>query len=304
MRSRKGRPWSVWEPCCSASGFHERRRLPPHTARYAHPGVPGRHAGLNERAGGPVQAAGRRGAGSCYAIGCRPGTAQECPGAAQVFRDRERAMNEALVAAQQLRTDARAQAEREAETSFGRPRGRRCGICPPASRTSGGARAVRIRPRQFAAYIAEFRALLERQLAEIDGSRGPLANHRTDADGTGPSGRNDRGSPPTSLRRRPARSRLRTPPLRRGRDHPRHRAGWAGRGDRGGDRDPLRRDPRLSAVHRREHAGQLLLSLPPLRGVRPAAGHLPGARHARAGRRRWSSPTPAAACTRSGPPAT
>ena len=31
------------------------------------------------------------------------------------FRDRERAMNEALVAAQQLRVDSRAQAEREAE---------------------------------------------------------------------------------------------------------------------------------------------------------------------------------------------
>jgi len=88
----------------------------------------------------------------------------------RAFRDRERAMNEALVVAQQLRTDSKAQAEKEAETIIREARGQAMLVVSAAQQDE---QAVRERhesaQRQFAAYIANFRALLERQLAEIDG---------------------------------------------------------------------------------------------------------------------------------------
>jgi cell division initiation protein len=73
------------------------------------------------------------------------------------FRQREHAMNEALVAAQQLRADTRTAAEREAQVII----------------REAEAEADRIRERaagaerQYQAYLAGFRALLERQLAEL-----------------------------------------------------------------------------------------------------------------------------------------
>lgn len=86
------------------------------------------------------------------------------------FRDRERAMNEALVAAQQLRVDSRAQAEREAELVVREARAEAERILERAhqeealvrERAAGAA-------RQFTAYVASFRALLERHLGEVDG---------------------------------------------------------------------------------------------------------------------------------------
>jgi len=88
----------------------------------------------------------------------------------RAFRDRERAMNDALVVAQQLRTDSKAQAEKEAETIIREAKGQAMLVVSAAQQDE---QAVRERhesaQRQFAAYIANFRALLERQLAEIDG---------------------------------------------------------------------------------------------------------------------------------------
>ena len=83
----------------------------------------------------------------------------------RAFRDRERAMNEALVAAQQLRVDSKAQAEREAELLLREARGEAERIIARAredeavvrGRADGAA-------RQFAAYMASFRTQLERQL--------------------------------------------------------------------------------------------------------------------------------------------
>jgi DivIVA domain-containing protein len=75
----------------------------------------------------------------------------------RVFRERERAMNEALVAAQELRQETRASAEREAQAIV--------------REAEVEASAVRGRmaetERQFQQYIGGFRALLERQLAEL-----------------------------------------------------------------------------------------------------------------------------------------
>jgi DivIVA domain-containing protein len=86
------------------------------------------------------------------------------------FRDRERAMNDALVAAQQLRVDSRAQAEREAELILREAKAEAERILERAHQEEA---VVRERAagaaRQFAAYVASFRALLERHLGEVDG---------------------------------------------------------------------------------------------------------------------------------------
>ena len=87
----------------------------------------------------------------------------------RAFRERERAMNDALIAAQQLRADAKQAAEREAEAVIreARAEGERI-----VDRARMDERQVRERAetaaRQFTAYVAAFRALLERQIAELD----------------------------------------------------------------------------------------------------------------------------------------
>jgi DivIVA domain-containing protein len=86
------------------------------------------------------------------------------------FRDRERAMNEALVAAQQLRVDSRAQAEREAELVLREAKMEAERILERARQEEA---VVRERAdgaaRQFTAYVSAFRTLLERHLGEVDG---------------------------------------------------------------------------------------------------------------------------------------
>ncbi|HEX3236082.1 MAG TPA: DivIVA domain-containing protein [Gemmatimonadales bacterium] len=88
----------------------------------------------------------------------------------RVYRDRERAMNEALVAAQQLRAETRDQAEREAEQVL---RDARAEAERVVARARLDEQMVRERSdsavRQFTAYVASFRALLERHLGEVDG---------------------------------------------------------------------------------------------------------------------------------------
>ncbi len=88
----------------------------------------------------------------------------------RAFRERERAMNEALLAAQQLRVAAQEQADREAESIVREARADALRLLGTAQDEE---RQVRERhellQRQFAAYLANFRALLERQLGEIDG---------------------------------------------------------------------------------------------------------------------------------------
>jgi cell division initiation protein len=88
----------------------------------------------------------------------------------RAYRDRERAMNEALVAAQQLRVDSREQAEREAELVLREARTEAERILERARQEEA---LVRERAdgvaRQFTAYVASFRTLLERHLGEVDG---------------------------------------------------------------------------------------------------------------------------------------
>jgi len=88
----------------------------------------------------------------------------------RAFRDRERAMNEALLAAQQLRVDAEHQATRDAELIL---REAKTEALRQLNEAQGDERLLRERTdagkRQFAAFLANFRALLERQLGEVEG---------------------------------------------------------------------------------------------------------------------------------------
>jgi DivIVA domain-containing protein len=88
----------------------------------------------------------------------------------RAFRDRERAMNDALLAAQQLRIDAERQAHKDAELIL---REARTEALRQVNEAQGDERQLRERTddgkRQFAAFLANFRALLERQLGEVDG---------------------------------------------------------------------------------------------------------------------------------------
>lgn len=87
----------------------------------------------------------------------------------KVFRERERAMNEALVAAQQLREDSRQQAERESELTLKEAKAEAQRIVEHARQDEVSVRArADSAARQFAAYLAGFRGLLQRQLAELD----------------------------------------------------------------------------------------------------------------------------------------
>jgi DivIVA domain-containing protein len=87
----------------------------------------------------------------------------------RAYRERERAMNEALVAAQQLRADSREQAEREAELVLKDARAEAHRLVEQARQEEISVRQRgETAARQFTAYLAGFRALLQRQLAELD----------------------------------------------------------------------------------------------------------------------------------------
>lgn len=94
----------------------------------------------------------------------------------RVFRERESAMNEALVAAQQLREETRAAAEREAQVILREAEAEGRQQIDLAQRAEEEAREKLAEvQRQFQGYLAGFRALLERQAAELralEGDRG------------------------------------------------------------------------------------------------------------------------------------
>jgi cell division septum initiation protein DivIVA len=85
-------------------------------------------------------------------------------------------MNDALVAAQQLRDETRTAAEREAQVTLREAETAAQRVVDQAKNDEAmvQARAAEAE-RQFMAYVGNFRALLERQLAELralDGTRG------------------------------------------------------------------------------------------------------------------------------------
>jgi DivIVA domain-containing protein len=85
------------------------------------------------------------------------------------YRDRERAMNEALVSAQQLREDVREQAAREADLVLREARAEAERIVGEARRqATGAAEALRRIQGQRVRFLRIFRTLVERQLQEIE----------------------------------------------------------------------------------------------------------------------------------------
>ncbi len=87
----------------------------------------------------------------------------------RAFRERDKALNEALVSAQQLRAETREQAEREAQLVLREARaegGRLVDAARAEIRRLAG--EIESLERARRAYLAQLRALVARQLAEID----------------------------------------------------------------------------------------------------------------------------------------
>ncbi|MDQ3949298.1 MAG: DivIVA domain-containing protein [Gemmatimonadota bacterium] len=117
------------------------------------------------------------------------------------FRERDKALNDALVSAQQLRTDIREQTEREAQLIIREARS-------TAERQAEDARsdlrrieeALVAMERSRRAFLAQLRVICERQLAEIaaaEASPATLTAHIIDA--LAPDGRTGIGMAPQSI---------------------------------------------------------------------------------------------------------
>ncbi len=99
----------------------------------------------------------------------------------RVFRDRERAMNDALVAAQQLRVDSQTASQREADMVSREAQAEGLKTREDAHReaqriveqAARDEQLIRHRNdaarRQYTAFLTSFRALLDRQMAELAG---------------------------------------------------------------------------------------------------------------------------------------
>ncbi|HEX2076287.1 MAG TPA: DivIVA domain-containing protein [Longimicrobium sp.] len=102
------------------------------------------------------------------------------------YRERERAMNEALVSAQQLREEMREQAAREADLVLREARAEAERIVGEARRqATAAAEALRRIQGQRVRFLRLFRTLVERQLQEIEQEEDRTASlGRGDADET------------------------------------------------------------------------------------------------------------------------
>lgn len=86
----------------------------------------------------------------------------------RVFREREKAMNEALVAAQQLRQETRESAEREGQVIVREAQSEAKRLLDEAKTAQSTVEArMAETERQFQQYVGGFRALLERHIAEL-----------------------------------------------------------------------------------------------------------------------------------------
>lgn len=87
----------------------------------------------------------------------------------RAFRERDKAINEALISAQQLRAEVREQAEREAQLILREARAEAERIIASATTESRKVQGdLEALVRQRRAYLAQLRTMVERQLAEID----------------------------------------------------------------------------------------------------------------------------------------
>lgn len=86
----------------------------------------------------------------------------------RAFRERDKAINEALISAQQLRGEVREQAEREAQLIIREAKAEAERIIANAgNETKKMASEIELLSRQKRAYLTQLRMMVERQLAEI-----------------------------------------------------------------------------------------------------------------------------------------
>jgi DivIVA domain-containing protein len=87
----------------------------------------------------------------------------------KAFREREKALNDALVVAQQLRGETELAARREAELILREAKGQADAQLAEARADERYVRRdIEGAQRQFTSYLASFRTLLERYLSEVD----------------------------------------------------------------------------------------------------------------------------------------
>jgi DivIVA domain-containing protein len=87
----------------------------------------------------------------------------------RAFRERDKALNEALVSAQQLRAEIREQAEREAQLIVREARAEgEALVAEAAAKVRTLQAAVDALERTRRSYLAQIRAVVERQLADLD----------------------------------------------------------------------------------------------------------------------------------------
>ncbi|HEX9690775.1 MAG TPA: DivIVA domain-containing protein [Gemmatimonadales bacterium] len=99
------------------------------------------------------------------------------------FREREKALNDAVVVAQQLREETAQAAQREREVVLREAKLQAEGLLGEARKAEAEVRVdIAAAQRQFTGYVAAFRQLLLRRLAELDA----LAEH--ESDGSAPDG--------------------------------------------------------------------------------------------------------------------
>lgn len=95
----------------------------------------------------------------------------------KAYREREKALNDAVVMAQELRANIEDGAKRDAELVLREARQKADELLSEARNAEAGVRRdIEEAQRQFVAYVSAFRRLLDRQLAEIDA----LAEHERD----------------------------------------------------------------------------------------------------------------------------
>ncbi len=87
----------------------------------------------------------------------------------RAFRERDKAINEALISAQQLRAEVREQADREAQLILREARAESERMLSEQKQQIVRVEAdLEVLMRQRRAYLAQLRAMIERQLAEIE----------------------------------------------------------------------------------------------------------------------------------------
>jgi DivIVA domain-containing protein len=87
----------------------------------------------------------------------------------RAFRERDKAINEALISAQQLRAEVKEQAEREAQLILREARAEGERIATDArNETRKIEQELELLARQRRSYLAQLRSMVERQLADVD----------------------------------------------------------------------------------------------------------------------------------------